>query len=193
VRDRGLALLLITHDMGVVAQVCDRVAVLYAGRWPRGPVAPIFAAPAHPYTAALIGCIPQDGMAPGSLRGIPGACPRRWLSARLPLSPALPARQRPLPDRPCRRTPRAGGGTVACHHARGPRMTAPLIQIERLSKRFQSGGGLLRARARCWPCATCRFHRQGRAGRRRRKRLRQVHAGPPGPAADRADRGPRQL
>ncbi|EEW25302.1 ABC transporter ATP-binding protein [Rhodobacter ferrooxidans] len=76
VRDRGLALLLITHDMGVVAQVCDRVAVLYAGRLAEeGPVGPIFAAPAHPYTRALIGCIPQDGMARGSLRGIPGAVP----------------------------------------------------------------------------------------------------------------------
>ena len=76
VRDRGLALLLITHDMGVVAQVCDRVAVLYAGRLAEeGPVSDIFAAPAHPYTSALIGCIPQDGMAQGSLRGIPGAVP----------------------------------------------------------------------------------------------------------------------
>ena len=76
VRDRGLALVLITHDMGVVAQICDRVAVLYAGRLAEeGPVGPMFAAPDHPYTAALIGCIPQEGMARGSLRGIPGAVP----------------------------------------------------------------------------------------------------------------------
>lgn len=76
VRDRGVALLLITHDMGVVAQICDRVAVLYAGRLAEeGPVAPIFAAPAHPYTRALIGCIPQEGMTRGALRGIPGAVP----------------------------------------------------------------------------------------------------------------------
>src|SRR5690606_39250395 len=48
VRDRGVSLLLITHDMSVVAQVCDRVAVLYAGRVAEeGPVSPIFAAPAH--------------------------------------------------------------------------------------------------------------------------------------------------
>lgn len=76
VRERGVALLLITHDMGVVAQLCDQVAVLYAGRQAEeGPAAPIFAAPAHPYTRALIGCIPQDGMAKGTLRGIPGAVP----------------------------------------------------------------------------------------------------------------------
>jgi len=76
VRDRGVALLLITHDMGVVAQLCDQVAVLYGGRLAEeGPAAPIFAAPAHPYTRALIGCIPQDDMAKGTLRGIPGAVP----------------------------------------------------------------------------------------------------------------------
>lgn len=76
VRENGVALLLITHDMGVVAQICDRVAVLYAGRLAEeGPVAPIFATPQHPYTTALINCIPQEGMAKGSLRGIPGAVP----------------------------------------------------------------------------------------------------------------------
>jgi oligopeptide/dipeptide ABC transporter ATP-binding protein len=76
VRERGVGLLLITHDMGVVAQVCDRVAVLYAGRLAEtAPVGPLFATPRHPYTAALIGCIPRDGMAPGSLTGIPGMVP----------------------------------------------------------------------------------------------------------------------
>ncbi|MDR0808822.1 MAG: ABC transporter ATP-binding protein [Gemmobacter sp.] len=76
VKRRGLGLLLITHDMGVVAQVCDRVAVLYAGRIAElGPVGGIFARPAHPYTRALIDCIPREGTAPGSLTGIPGAVP----------------------------------------------------------------------------------------------------------------------
>ena len=121
VRDRGLALLLITHDMGVVAQVCDRVAVLYAGRLAEeGPVDAIFAAPAHPYTAALIGCIPQEGMASGSLRGIPGTVP-----SALAMPPGCRFHPRcarasdlcrsavPLPE------PR-GQGTVACHHAGVP-------------------------------------------------------------------------
>ena len=121
VRDRGVALLLITHDMGVVAQVCARVAVLYAGRLAEeGPVDGIFAAPAHPYTAALIGCIPQEGMAKGSLRGIPGAVPSAL---------AMPAGCRFHPRCPrasdlCRSTvPRSephGQGTVACHHAGVP-------------------------------------------------------------------------
>ena len=76
VRERGLALVLITHDMGVVAQACDRVVVLYAGRIAEsGPVETIFAAPHHPYTRALIGCIPTEGRPRGSLTGIPGQVP----------------------------------------------------------------------------------------------------------------------
>jgi oligopeptide/dipeptide ABC transporter ATP-binding protein len=76
VRERGLGLLLITHDMGVVAQACDRVAVLYAGRLAEErSVRPLFEAPAHPYTEALIGCIPRDGMEAGGLRGIQGTVP----------------------------------------------------------------------------------------------------------------------
>ncbi len=118
VRDRGVALLLITHDMGVVAQVCDRVCVLYGGRLAEeGPAAAIFAAPAHPYTAALIGCIPQDGMARGALRGIPGAVP-----SALAMPPGC--RFHPRCDRAsdlCRsKVPAAlprGAGVVACHHA----------------------------------------------------------------------------
>jgi peptide/nickel transport system ATP-binding protein len=76
VRSRGLALLLITHDMGVVAQACDQVVVLYAGRVAEAnAVADLFARPAHPYTRSLIDCIPRDGQAPGSLKGIPGIVP----------------------------------------------------------------------------------------------------------------------
>jgi peptide/nickel transport system ATP-binding protein len=76
VQMRGMALLLITHDMGVVAQACDDVVVLYAGRVAEtSAVGDIFAHPAHPYTQALIGCIPRDGQTQGSLRGIPGMVP----------------------------------------------------------------------------------------------------------------------
>lgn len=76
VREKGVALILITHDMGVVAQACDRVVVLYAGRVAESnTVAGVFASPRHPYTQALIGCIPRDAMARGSLLGIPGLVP----------------------------------------------------------------------------------------------------------------------
>ena len=68
--------MLITHDMGVVAQACDRVVVLYAGRVAEGNmVHGIFAQPAHPYTQALIRCIPLGNQMPGTLKGIPGIVP----------------------------------------------------------------------------------------------------------------------
>jgi peptide/nickel transport system ATP-binding protein len=76
VRQKGLALMLITHDMGVVAQACDQVTVLYAGRVAESnTVQEIFARPRHPYTQALIACIARDGQVAGSLRGIPGIVP----------------------------------------------------------------------------------------------------------------------
>jgi oligopeptide/dipeptide ABC transporter ATP-binding protein len=63
-RDRlGMAMVLITHDLGVVAEVADDVAVMYAGKIvERGPVADVFASPQHPYTEALLQSIPLLGM-----------------------------------------------------------------------------------------------------------------------------------
>ena len=59
----GMAILLITHDLGVVAEMVDEVAVMYGGRIvERGPVADIFASPQHPYTEALLDSIPLLGM-----------------------------------------------------------------------------------------------------------------------------------
>jgi oligopeptide/dipeptide ABC transporter ATP-binding protein len=56
----GLALLLITHDLGVVAEMADRVAVMYGGRIvEEGPVADVFKTPAHPYTRGLLACLPD--------------------------------------------------------------------------------------------------------------------------------------
>ena len=76
VRERGLALMLITHDMSVVAQTCDRVAVMYAGRViERGSVQGIFENPKHPYTSALVSCIPRHDLERGSLASIPGVVP----------------------------------------------------------------------------------------------------------------------
>jgi peptide/nickel transport system ATP-binding protein len=76
VRERGLGLLLITHDMGVVAQACDLVTVLYAGRVAeKSTTAALFEAPRHPYTNALMTSVPRDDMAPGALKGIPGSVP----------------------------------------------------------------------------------------------------------------------
>jgi len=74
--ERGISLLLITHDLGVVAQVCDKVAVMYAGNVVEyGEIKIIFESPKHPYTQALIGCIPYMGMKKGSLSAIAGSVP----------------------------------------------------------------------------------------------------------------------
>ena len=85
-RERGMAVVLITHDLGVVAEVADEVAVMYAGRIvERGPVERIFADPQHPYTWSLLASVPridrpparrlaQVGGRPPSLIAPPAGC-----------------------------------------------------------------------------------------------------------------------
>ena len=74
--ERGASIILITHDLGVVAQMCDRVAVMYAGRLvEEGPVGAIFAEPLHPYTAALMRSIPSSAGERGALAVIEGSVP----------------------------------------------------------------------------------------------------------------------
>jgi peptide/nickel transport system ATP-binding protein len=69
-------IVLITHDLGVVAQICDRVGVMYAGQLVEvAPVSEIFRSPRHPYTQALLAALPTQHQAPGSLRVIPGRVP----------------------------------------------------------------------------------------------------------------------
>jgi len=122
-RDRlGTSIILITHDLGVVADIADRVVVMYAGRRvEQAGVTALFAAPQHPYTNGLLGAIPQtQGVAPGErqrLAEIPGMvpslksdpdvcsfaprCPRATQTCREhrpPLEPVLPQH------------------LVACHH-----------------------------------------------------------------------------
>ncbi len=75
-RDLGMAVLLITHDLGVVAETADRVAVMYAGQVvEEAPVRELFAAPRHPYTAGLLASLPRLGEARERLRVIPGQVP----------------------------------------------------------------------------------------------------------------------
>src|SRR5262245_12630480 len=74
--ETGLGLLLITHDLGVVAEMCDNVAVMYAGEIvERAPVAAVFSQPEHPYTVGLMGSIPRLDRGRGRLSTIRGTVP----------------------------------------------------------------------------------------------------------------------
>jgi peptide/nickel transport system ATP-binding protein len=72
----GLSLILITHDLSVIAETCDRTLVMYAGRVAEeGPVSRVFTAPRHPYTERLLGAFPNIGADRRTLDTIPGAPP----------------------------------------------------------------------------------------------------------------------
>jgi peptide/nickel transport system ATP-binding protein/oligopeptide transport system ATP-binding protein len=75
-RELSMSVVLVTHDLGIVAETCDRVAVLYSGRMMEtGPVETILTRPAHPYTLGLINSVPQASDARQHLSAIPGAPP----------------------------------------------------------------------------------------------------------------------
>jgi peptide/nickel transport system ATP-binding protein len=125
-KDRhGMAMLFITHNLGVVAQIADRVAVMYAGQIvEQAPVAGIFARPAHPYTRALFAAIPRMDRDAQDLAAIPG---------RVPPLDAMPNGCRFAPRCPLARmgcdlpqvlVPLAEGHMVRCHVATGVRVGA---------------------------------------------------------------------
>ncbi len=119
-RRHGTAMLFITHNLGVVAQIADRVAVMYAGQIvEQATVAAIFAAPAHPYTRALFAAIPDLERDDQTLAAIPG---------RVPPLDAMPAGCRFAPrcplaragcERPQALAEVAAGHAVRCHVASG--------------------------------------------------------------------------
>jgi oligopeptide/dipeptide ABC transporter ATP-binding protein len=118
----GVAILLVTHDMGVIAELADRVAVMYAGRVvEQGPVQTMFADPLHPYTQALQACVPRpDRPAPARLASIAGGPPD---PTALPAGCAFAARCIYRLDQ-CdvhnpELLPRGPDHWAACHH-RGP-------------------------------------------------------------------------
>lgn len=118
-RDTGVAVVLITHDMGVAAQVADRVAVMYAGRVAEsGTPGELFASPLHPYTDGLLSCIPpMDGERQRWLPTVGGSVPD---PSRLPSGCAFHPRC-PRADAMCveKDPPLAateGERTVACWH-----------------------------------------------------------------------------
>jgi peptide/nickel transport system ATP-binding protein len=109
-RDTGMALVLISHDLGVVAEACERVAVMYAGRIvEQAPIERLFAHPAHPYTRGLLGALPPIDGPRRRLSAIPGGVPEPW---------AMPPG--------CPFAPRCGFHIPACDAA-----VPPLLAIER--------------------------------------------------------------
>jgi ABC-type dipeptide/oligopeptide/nickel transport system ATPase component len=115
----GAAIVLITHDLGVVAETCQRVVVMYAGRKvEEAPVAELFARPAHPYTRGLLASIARGkaGAAPDASKRFRAWCHRcASRSQGVPLRRAAPSRSRPAgrSSRGWRRSP-APGASAAC-------------------------------------------------------------------------------
>ncbi len=117
-RDQGVGLVLITHNLGIVARYADRVAVMYAGRVIEEAAAPdLYAAPAHPYTRGLLESVPRlsaardealtpiTGAPPDPMRPVPGCA----FHPRCPAASGLCRTELPPPRR-------AAGRMVACHH-----------------------------------------------------------------------------
>ncbi|QWA09867.1 ABC transporter ATP-binding protein [Sodalis ligni] len=114
----SMGIIFVTHDLGVVAQLCDRVAVMYAGRIVEtAPVADLLQRPRHPYTQGLIASVPQSGDARTALRSIEGTPPSLLdlplgcsFNPRCPYSTDLCRLQVPTLDR------LSENRQVACHH-----------------------------------------------------------------------------
>ncbi len=119
----GAAIVLITHDLGVVAEVAERVMVMYAGRKvEEAPVKELFANPLHPYTQGLLGAVPKLGASieghSTRLKEIPGLVP----SLKNKIQGCVFASRCPLAKGPCHDIApamqmREGGHQVACHFA----------------------------------------------------------------------------
>ena len=190
----GTAILLITHDLGVVAEIADRVAVMYAGRIvEEAPVAELFAAPQHPYTIGLLGAVPRLAGPRARLATIEGNVPDP-----LNLPPGCRFAPRcPFAEPQCRvadpaLTPLAAGHRAAC-------LRAPLDQQR--ARAHDRGAARRRATwsniSRCATGSAAAAPRCGRstgsacgrarrdAGPRRRVRLRQVDPRARPAAADR--------
>ncbi len=116
VADLGMALIVISHDLGVIGRLCDDVMVMYAGQAvEKGTAADVFAAPSHPYTQGLFGALPEaQGEEGGSLYTIPGIVPSPF---------ALP--------HGCKFADRCGHVIPACREAEPPLLPGRLGQVAR--------------------------------------------------------------
>ncbi|MGX1393447.1 oligopeptide/dipeptide ABC transporter ATP-binding protein [Bradyrhizobium japonicum] len=198
----GAAIILITHDLGVVAEIAERVMVMYAGRKvEEAPVAELFRSPRHPYTQGLLGAVPRLG---SSLTGtarrlaeIPGQVP----DLRKPIIGCVFAGRCALATDLCRQyapglEEKAPRHVAACHYSppRGPSRHEPSAAPgQRPQEAFSGQKGPVRPQVRICLCRRrCLVrNREGRdAVAGRRVRLRQVDGRPRHPAAVRHHRGP---
>jgi dipeptide transport system ATP-binding protein len=112
-KQRGMALMLITHDLSVIAQTAQRVVVMYAGQVVEtGTVPEIFNAPQHPYTQALLAALPEHNVGRARLQTIPGVVPGQY-------------------DRPlgCLLSPRCAYAVARCHAERPALSGAASVQV----------------------------------------------------------------
>ena len=161
--ETGTAIILITHDLGVIAEVADDVAVMYSGKIvERAPVASLFAHPQHPYTIGLLGSIPQLHLEQERLAAIEGQVPNALDAGhRLPLSiRAARSRSSAAGAKSRRSLPCATGHDAACWRAplpvarivprrhrserarAAPASGMPLLRVEALVKHFPVRRGL---------------------------------------------------
>ncbi|CCN37784.1 putative ABC-type dipeptide/oligopeptide/nickel transport system, permease/ATP-binding components [Vibrio nigripulchritudo SO65] len=119
-RERGVAILFITHDFGVVSQLCDRVAVMYAGEIvEEGSTQNVLASPKHPYTHRLIQCVPELGRGKTQLHAIEGLPP---LTSDLPIGCNFAARCSKATETCRQQSPneeRSSDRFVRCHFPEG--------------------------------------------------------------------------
>ena len=203
----GAAVMLITHDLGVIAETAQRVVVMYAGRKvEEASVKALFARPRHPYTRGLMTSIPRLNRASATnrrdarrLTEIPGVVPSLIdMAEGCTFAPRCP-----YASEQCRvayppEVEAAPGHFVACWNADTlPEMpmhdshacSRPVLEVDALVKHFPVRGGLFAARGRHRAGGRRRFVRSrgGRdAGPRRRERLREVDDGQGDPAPRRA-------
>ena len=205
-RELGMAILFITHDLGIVAQMADRVAIMYSGRIVEsGPVRDIFRRPAHPYTRALLEAVPRLGdidrhrrIKPiaGSMPNIFEVPPGCRFHPRCPVA-VLPRCAEPPPPRFGSGASRSSASTAQAAELRAMSAAASRI-AEHLSVRFPiRTARLLRARptAMSAPSTTCRSRSRAarrwgwsaRAARARRRSGSPSCAASSRPRAGRAD------
>lgn len=131
-KERGMALVLITHNMGVVAEMAQRVCVMYAGQVvEQRDAASLFASPQHPYTAALLAAMPERSDGIGRLASIPGVVPGLYDRPRgcLFVPRCAYATSRAENERPALREWQ--GGLVRCHHPLGEPLREEAIALDR--------------------------------------------------------------